>query len=113
MPAMWWTHHHPSNARDVMRRRLITTRNRLWIAWLRLPLRWAWNETRQIMREARAAGIAAPVLGAALRGLPWAMARRDPVPPEVLRRWLEVYRPHAVKTVAGTTIQLAHRWKRE
>ena len=32
------THHHPSPARDVGARRLGGLRNRLWLAWLRLPV---------------------------------------------------------------------------
>lgn len=89
------THHHPSVARDAVQRQLTTLRNRLWIPWLRLPLRWAWDESRVVLRQARAAGMAWPVLRAALGGLPWVLAQRQPVPREVLRRWLAVYRPHA------------------
>jgi GT2 family glycosyltransferase len=91
------THHHPSAARDAAHRRLVTLRNRLWLPWLRLPLRWAISESRHILREARAAGLIGPVLREALRALPWVLAERRPVPPDVLRRWLEVYRPHALR----------------
>lgn len=93
------THHHPSAARDASHRRLVTLRNRLWIPWLRLPWRWALSESRHVLREARAAGLIGPVLREALRALPWVLAERRPVPPDVLRRWLEVYRPHALQPV--------------
>jgi GT2 family glycosyltransferase len=77
------THHHPSPARDPVPRRIVLARNRMWIAWMRLPLASALQETRAALREAREHGVAAAVLRAALEGLPWALSRRRVLPPGV------------------------------
>ncbi|MFP5405334.1 MAG: glycosyltransferase family 2 protein, partial [Gammaproteobacteria bacterium] len=84
-------HHHPSAARDACARRVMLVRNRLWIAWLRLPLVTAWHETRHVMREAGSDGTVRPALLAALRGLPWVLPRRRPVPESAHRMWLRVH----------------------
>jgi GT2 family glycosyltransferase len=70
------THHHPSVARDVPARRVLEGRNRLWLAWLRLPWRMAWRDSRRLLRNLSAQGTAGAALRAALRGLPWVLARR-------------------------------------
>ena len=85
------THHHPSAARNPAARRRLLTRNRLWIAWLRLPLRTAWNETCQVLKEARAEGRSGAALLSALRGLPWVLARRRPVAAHAHAMWLCVH----------------------
>lgn len=86
------TYHHPSAAaRDPRGRRIAVTRNRLWIAWMRLPWPTAVRETRRLLRLAAADGVAAAAFGQALAGLPWALSRRDPVPPEVDAMFRAVY----------------------
>jgi GT2 family glycosyltransferase len=90
--AGWWVsyapelacHHHPSPSRDPAGRRRIETRNRLWEIWLRRPLPGAlaatWAAVRRDWRDpARRRGALA-----ALRGLPWVVRERSPVP-----EWLE------------------------
>jgi GT2 family glycosyltransferase len=87
-------HHHPSASRDAPRRRWLLARNRLWVAWLRLPARMAWRETFDVLREAAREGIAWQALVAALAGLPWALRQRRVVPPAVSTAWRQV-QPHA------------------
>lgn len=78
------THHHPSAKRDpAPQRRLMVGRNRLWIAWLRPPLAQAWHDSRLVLRELAPHGLAGAALLQALRGLPWVLARRRVVPPQV------------------------------
>lgn len=84
-------HHHPSPARDVAQRRLLVARNRLWTAWLRLSPALAWFQTRVVLREARAAGIAWRVVAEALRGLRWVVARRRVVPVAVQAQFAQVH----------------------
>ncbi|MED5618274.1 glycosyltransferase family 2 protein [Ideonella sp. BN130291] len=79
------THHHPSQQRDAGGRRVLVARNELWIAWMRLPWRAAWQHTRQVVKQAAAQGLAVEVLLAALPGLPWALGHRRVVPPAVER----------------------------
>jgi GT2 family glycosyltransferase len=83
-------HHHPSAARDTPRRQWLLARNRLWIAWMRLPARAAWRESRAAVREAADADAAWQALVAAVAGLPWALRRRRVVPPAVSAAWSQV-----------------------
>ncbi|MBK1614603.1 glycosyl transferase family 2 [Rubrivivax gelatinosus] len=85
------THHHPSPARDVGLRRRVLMRNRLWLAWLRLPWLLAWYETRAVLRDARAAGVAQPALRAALAALPWVLRHRRRLPAAVVEAWRRVH----------------------
>jgi len=78
-------HHYPSQQRDVVRRRNCLARNALWICWMRLPLRLALRETMRILRAARRDGGVASGLLDALSGLPWVLARRRVIPPQVAR----------------------------
>jgi hypothetical protein len=78
-------YHRPSGRRDAGARRGIETRNELWFAWLRRPIRAALAVTAAELRRARTdprrwAGIAA-----ALRGLPGLVRDRRPVGPRVER----------------------------
>jgi GT2 family glycosyltransferase len=77
------THHHPSSARDPRARRIAHARNKLWIAWMRLPMGSAWKTSLSILREARRCGLLRPALRQALRGLPWALRQRSVLPPQV------------------------------
>jgi GT2 family glycosyltransferase len=76
-------HHFPSTQRDSAGRRHLLRRNALWLAWLRLP-------AGMMLADTLRAGLAAlhsregalAVLGA-LRGLPWALARRKVISPQL------------------------------
>lgn len=87
------THHHPSLARDRHARRVMLARNRIWLAWLRLPWRLAWCESRMVAREAAAAGLLRAALGHALVGLPWVLRRRRVLPAHVVEMLQRVYGP--------------------
>lgn len=76
-------HHHPSARRNAQARRVLLARNRVWMAWLRLPTRSAWAETGSALREAFEGGVGARVIVESVVGIPWALARRRVVPPEV------------------------------
>lgn len=85
------THHHPSPTRDRRERHIHLARNGAWLAWMRLPWPTAWHQTVAPLHRARQAGVFWPALLAALRGLPWALARREPVPPHVHAHYLLVH----------------------
>lgn len=85
------THHHPSAVRDAGARRWLLARNRLWLAWLRLPWPLALRDTRAVLQDARRAGVAWVALRAALAGLPWVLAHRRPVPAAVAEDWRRVH----------------------
>lgn len=101
------THHHPSPTREAAERRLVLLRNRLWLPWLRLPLRLACDETRRVLREAAAHRLARQAAMRALRGLPWLMARRRVVPAPVCEMWLAVHRGAAPPRASGAAVRLA------
>jgi GT2 family glycosyltransferase len=69
-------HHYPSTQRDSTRRRRLLRRNALWLAWLRLPVRMMLGDTLHACLAALRNRDDALALLAALRGLPWALARR-------------------------------------
>jgi GT2 family glycosyltransferase len=84
-------HHHPSRTRDVLARRVLEGRNRLWLAWLRLPWRMAWRDSRILLRDLSGQGVAGAAVRAALRGLPWVLARRQVASVEALAMREQVF----------------------
>jgi len=85
------THHHPSSARDPTARRIAQARNKLWIAWMRLPMSSACLASLAILRDAQRAGLLRPALRQALAGLPWALRRRSVLPRRVHDMYRRVY----------------------
>ncbi|WP_040703462.1 glycosyltransferase family 2 protein [Nocardiopsis salina] len=89
--AGWWmcwdghtvAHHEASAVRDPRRRRRQGMRNTLWTAWLRRPWRGALEHTRQVLGSAPKDRASAAAVAEALRGLPWVLRERRPVPPHV------------------------------
>jgi GT2 family glycosyltransferase len=81
-------HHHPSAARDRRARAVQSERNHLLNAVLRRPWPVVWRCARQAWR---AGPTGRRGLRAAIRRLPWAVARRRLLPPDVeaMRRALE------------------------
>ncbi len=76
-------HHHASRQRDPHLRRRHGIRNTLWFTWLRRPLRSALRRTaRQLVRLPRDRVTLLGVLDA-VRGLPWVLRERAPVPPHL------------------------------
>jgi GT2 family glycosyltransferase len=84
-------YHHPSEvSRDTTRRRITLTRNHLWVAWMRYPWAWVLRATTRATLAARVDPTVRAGFGAALRGLPWVLARRKVVPADVQRRLRQV-----------------------
>ncbi|MCG8920198.1 glycosyltransferase [Actinokineospora sp. PR83] len=87
----WWmcwaedvvVRHAPSRARDPRARRADGIRNTLWTAWLRRPVRSAVRHTAWVLRGAPKDRATAGAVGRALLGLPWVLAGRRVVPPDV------------------------------
>jgi GT2 family glycosyltransferase len=76
-------HHQASPARNGSLRRLHGIRNTLWFTWLRRPARPAWRRTAELAATVPRDATSAKAFAAALRGLPWVLRERRPVPPEV------------------------------
>jgi len=77
------TVHHDAAAREGHARRRVGIRNTLWFGWLRRP---AFAALRRTVRLARTVPRDRVSLGGfldALRGLPWVLRERRPVPPRV------------------------------
>ncbi len=81
-------HHHPaSTSRESRTMQLMTARNRLWIAWLRLPMAHAMEETMRTLRTASGDGVMNACLQETLDGLPWALRNRRVIPEHVQALW--------------------------
>jgi GT2 family glycosyltransferase len=80
--------HHPHLA-DRGPRGWLSRRNALWTSWLRKPLRLALRDTAVLVWQGRRDQVARRASASAVRGLPWALAERRPVPPWLLREWWE------------------------
>lgn len=78
-------HHHPSPRRDAAARRWLLTRNDLWVAWLRRPLRAAMAKSLLTARRSMRDPDTRKGLAAALCGLPWVARRRQVIPGRIER----------------------------
>jgi GT2 family glycosyltransferase len=74
-------HHYPSPSRDPVGRRRVQARNDLWTTWLRRPARTVARDTLRSLRAALSDRSARAGLVDAVRGLPWVLGERRPVPP--------------------------------
>jgi GT2 family glycosyltransferase len=79
-------HHQASTLRDPARRRGLGIRNTLWFTWLRRPAVPALRRTAELAGTVPHDRISAAAFAAALRGLPWVLRERRPVPPRVEAR---------------------------
>jgi GT2 family glycosyltransferase len=100
-------HHHPSGHRDAGRRRALVRRNDLWFTWRRRPLRVAWAATTALANDALHDREARRALLAAARGLPWACATRQPLPPALEADWKRLDR--ATRPGASSAPARRHR----
>jgi GT2 family glycosyltransferase len=75
--------HYPSGRRNDRLRRKLLARNALWVAWLRRPLGDAVRESCRLLAGARRDGLLLGIGLDALGGLPWALRRRQVVPPHI------------------------------
>lgn len=82
-------HHQASTLRDPARRRLLGIRNTLWFTWLRRPAPAALRRTAELAGTVPRDRTSARAFGAAVRGLPWVLRERRPVPPRV-ETWIRL-----------------------
>lgn len=75
-------HHHPSQA-NFGRIRHFGIRNTLWNGWLHRPWRSALRWTGFVLRSSPRDAELVRGVGLALRGVPWVLARRRPLPDDV------------------------------
>lgn len=89
-------HHRASTVRDPHLRRQQGIRNTLWFTWLRRrrPLR----RTLRLLQEFPADHRSARAVLAAVRGLPWVLRERRPVPPHVEHGLRQLERQQAGST---------------
>jgi GT2 family glycosyltransferase len=80
-------HHQASSARDHDRRRRDGVRNTLWFTWLRRPLRPMLRRTWDVLTTVQRDRVSAAGVLAAVRGLPWVLRERRPLPPRVEARF--------------------------
>ena len=73
-------HHQASVHRDATRRRWLGIRNTLWFTWLRRPPRAALRRTAELAGTVPRDRVSAAAFGAAVRGLPWVLHERRPLP---------------------------------
>ncbi|WP_103564589.1 glycosyltransferase family 2 protein [Actinomadura rubteroloni] len=89
--AGWWlcwtedvvVHHAASTVRDPRSRRRRGIRNTLWTAWLRRPGLDAVRRTGTLLRSVPRDAASAAAVAEAVRGLPWVLRERRPVPARV------------------------------
>ncbi len=89
-------HHHPSRARDRHRRRRDGIRNTLWFTWLRRPLRPMLRRTWDVLAQLPRDRVSVAGVLLALRGLPWVLRERRPLPPHAEGRFRAL--EHAQRT---------------
>jgi GT2 family glycosyltransferase len=82
-------HHQASVLRDPARRRWLGIRNTLWFTWLRRPAAAALRRTAELAVTVPRDSVSATAFGAALRGLPWVLRERQPLP-EPVEAWMRL-----------------------
>jgi GT2 family glycosyltransferase len=83
-------HHHASRQRDSHLRRRHGIRNTLWFTWLRRPLPSAARRTVRLLRRLPRDRVTAAGIGEAIRGLPWVLRERNPVPARMERGYQQL-----------------------
>jgi GT2 family glycosyltransferase len=77
-------HHQPAPGRDPARRRRIEVRNALWSTWLRLPADLIVSRSLRLMAQACRQPPVRAAVWDAIRGLPWVISERRPLPDRVV-----------------------------
>lgn len=85
-------HHFPSLQRDAGGRKRLLVRNGLWLAWLRLPIGMALQESWRLLRSAAQERVVFAGLLDALKAIPWVIRRRKVIPPELARMYRLLHR---------------------
>jgi hypothetical protein len=78
-------HHWPQPGGDRNGRKRVEMRNAFWSAWLRRPPGSALRCTARLLAQARHDPDTRRGLVEGLRGLPWVLRKRRPVPPRLER----------------------------
>lgn len=91
-------HHRPSAARDAHRRRRDGIRNTLWFVWLRRRPLGAVRRTVAVLASVPKDRVSAGGVWQALRGLPWVLRERRPLPERVERRFSALERAQRTST---------------
>ncbi len=86
-------HHAASLVRDRRSRAREGIRNTLWFTWLRRPLAAALRRTWDVVRGLPRTGTAGLGVLDAVRGLPWVLRERRPLPPRVEARFRALEEP--------------------
>lgn len=81
------TYHYPSSIRNVPLRRLLLTRNAIWVAWMRLPWLDAVGMSWRGLIEFTRGSTLLRGLRATLAGLPRVLRARRVVPAKVVTMW--------------------------
>lgn len=76
-------HHHPSARRESSGRRLIHSRNSLWVDWLRRPATHAIGRTLAALLANFPDPLVFRAFMEAARGLPWVLRHRRVIPPHL------------------------------
>jgi len=79
--------HVPDHGRQSLLARRLGLRNSLWFVWLRRPWRRALRWTVYVVGASPKDGVTVRGLLEAIRGLPWVLRERRPLPPAVERQW--------------------------
>ncbi|HEU4362542.1 MAG TPA: glycosyltransferase [Mycobacterium sp.] len=80
-------HRHAPRLRDAQLDRRYGIRNTLWFTWLRRPSRSAVARTIRLLRQLPLDQVSAEGVVDALRGLPWVLRERHPVPADLERNY--------------------------
>jgi N-acetylglucosaminyl-diphospho-decaprenol L-rhamnosyltransferase len=83
-------HHHASVLRDAHLRRRHGIRNTLWFTWLRRPLPSAAMRTARLVRRLPRDPVTVLGIVDAVRGLPWVLRERRPVPWQLERGYRQL-----------------------
>ena len=96
-------HHRASVLRDPARRRWLGIRNTLWFTWLRRPPTAALRRTAELAAAVPWDSVSAAAFGAALRGLPWVLRERQPLP-EPVEAWMRLLEEPRRKSAARSYV---------
>ncbi|WNB85119.1 glycosyltransferase [Cellulomonas sp. ATA003] len=96
-------HHQASRARDSVRRRRDGIRNTLWFTWLRRPVRPMLRRTVEVLRSLPRDRVSLAGVALALRGLPWVLRERRPLPEHAESRFRALAEAQRASTARNYT----------
>jgi len=81
----------PSCPRNAAARLRCEIRNAIWVAWMRLPVKMAWQTTFEQLHRAAGVQQLQPVLVSATAGMARVLQRRHVITPRVAAMWASLY----------------------